>query len=357
MKLKSFRKYFYLSSLLLIINCYTSPPLPVSRASGQLLPGASATALPSPTPSPDRSEKIAFMSNRSGFWDIYTMNPDGSEQVKLTSDDMKGPFAFSVSPDGKKLAYISDKSGNPDLWVMDLQSKETVQLTHTELADEGSPGWSPDSSNIVFHANSATDGLYRALQVSYPLVNGHPDFRELLSRENMNILHPAYAPDGSRLLYSLADENGAAALHIYDFLDKSDSPLTKADDQAVNGSWSPDSKKIIYWTASDGLFQINPDGTGAEPLGTIKNIKGTPFFSPDGSRIVISRGAGFAEDYDVWVINRDGRNPVKLTTLGGLSLAWFKTGNSPAVYLPDPSPSFSASGAPYLDPGDPLLNP
>jgi Tol biopolymer transport system component len=353
---------FVLSFLFFALSCNISPPR--TQISSQPLSSVPASLTPIPlvstTPAPDNSEKIAFMSNRSGFWDIYTMNTDGTGQLKLTNDDMKGPFAFAVAPDSRKIAYISDKSGNPDLWVIDLESKETVQLTNTALVDEGSPSWSADSLNIAFHSNANTDDLYQVLQVPYPRVINQPAPKIILSDETMNILHPAYSPNGSSILYSLTDQNGISVLHIYNFLTKKDSVLTKAEDQAVNGSWSPDSNKIIYWTNSNGIFQINQDGTGKSPLSTIKNIKGTPFFSPDGQKIVIARGFGFAEDFDVWTLGSDGREPKKLTTLGGLSLGWFKRdnlNNTPVNSFPSANPFPSASERPYLDPGDPLINP
>ena len=36
--------------------------------------------------SPD-CKKIVFQSTRSGHWEIYTMNTDGSEQKQITSGD------------------------------------------------------------------------------------------------------------------------------------------------------------------------------------------------------------------------------------------------------------------------------
>lgn len=363
---KEIKNLLFLSPLLLILNCYISPPLPVQlQSSPPSLPVSGTPVSSAANPNqgtPDNSEKIVFMSNRSGFWDIYTMNTDGSEQLKLTNDDMKGPFAFSISPDAKKIAYISDKSGNPDLWVMDMESKETIQVTNTQLVDEGSPTWSADSENIAFHSNANQEGFYQILQVSYPIVNTQPVFKILLAESNINTLHPAYSPNGSSLLYLSTDTSGVSVLHIYDFLKKKDLILTNKDEQAINGSWSPDSNKIIYWTNGNGLFQINSDGTGKSQLGTFKNIKGTPFFSPDGSKIIVARGFGFADDFDVWMMDSDGRNPKKLTTLGGISLGWLKRAGNPVIVIPgenspSPNPTASTSGMPYLDPNDSLINP
>lgn len=353
-----------------IYNCTTSTPLPRPSSSNLVnssptivnySPGGSPSASPSPS-TYDASEKIAFMSNRSGFWDIYNMNPDGTNIQRITNDDMRGPFAFSISPDGRKIAYISDKSGNPDLWYKDLNTKDTIQITDTETADEGSPTWSSDSQRIAFHSNSKTS-VYSILQVSYPFSKGEST-QALVSEQELNALHPAYSPDGTKLLYAITDSQGVNKLHIYDYTSQKDSIATTQDDQAVNGSWSPDSNKIIYWTNTNGIYQINSDLTGKAQIGSVKNIKGTPYFSPDGKKIVLARGYGFADDYDVWIMDNDGRNPKKITTEGGLSVAWYKVNKTPASVAPTISPTSSngtyspvPSGNPYIDPNDPLVNP
>jgi Tol biopolymer transport system component len=381
MKNRLLTRLLLLNFIFFVSGCTVSPPLPRPSDTRQTpttqMPAITESTVPfspvpSPSPKPEIQDKIAFMSNRDGFWDIYIMNADGSEQTRLTHDEMKGPFAFSVSPDSKKIAYISDKSGNPDLWVIDIITKETLQITNTEEVEEGSPAWSSDGENIVFHSNANNVNLYQIIEVEYPIKNKIPKFQLVYSDGTENALHPVFSPNGTNLLYSLVDSNGATTLHIYNFFNKKDSVITKKEEQGINGSWSPDGNTIIYWTNSNGIFRINPDGTGSSQIGTIKNIKGTPYFSPDGKKIIISRGFGFSEDYDAWIIDSDGRNPKKLTTLGGISLGWIKNSSAKAAtdnrnFNPpvsnSPFPAISSTPVPasspssYIDPNDPGINP
>ena len=76
-------------------------------------------ATPSVSPSGD---KIAFISDRDGNYEIYMMNRDGSAQQRLTSnpaDDLHPVF----SPDGQKILFHSNRSGSYDLYLMDLSQQ------------------------------------------------------------------------------------------------------------------------------------------------------------------------------------------------------------------------------------------
>jgi Tol biopolymer transport system component len=55
--------------------------------------------------------RIAFQSERNGNTDIYVMNVDGSEEVRLTSDTSREVYP-DWSPDGSKITFVSDRDGD-----------------------------------------------------------------------------------------------------------------------------------------------------------------------------------------------------------------------------------------------------
>ncbi|MYB94529.1 hypothetical protein F4054_21625 [Candidatus Poribacteria bacterium] len=58
-----------------------------------------------------------FSSNRNGNFEIYMMNPDGSQQVRLTkhrANDLDPVF----SPTGEDILFVSERSGERDLYIM-----------------------------------------------------------------------------------------------------------------------------------------------------------------------------------------------------------------------------------------------
>ncbi|MBL8162135.1 MAG: PD40 domain-containing protein, partial [Anaerolineae bacterium] len=76
-----------------------------------------------PAWSPD-GQKIAFSSERDGFYAIYTMNADGTNQRRLTENKPLGDNDPTWSPDGDHIAFIrwiaeaSDRGISKRLYVM-----------------------------------------------------------------------------------------------------------------------------------------------------------------------------------------------------------------------------------------------
>jgi Tol biopolymer transport system component len=60
---------------------------------------------------------IAFTGNRYLGWNVFRMDADGRNDIRLTS----GPaHAAEWSPNGKQIAYVSQKAdGKGDIWFMD----------------------------------------------------------------------------------------------------------------------------------------------------------------------------------------------------------------------------------------------
>src|SRR5262249_52754299 len=68
--------------------------------------------------------------------------------IASSREDVSAAFA----PDGKRIAFASDRSGSYEIWVCNSDGTNQVQLTSLAAADTGSPRWSPDSSSIAFDA-------------------------------------------------------------------------------------------------------------------------------------------------------------------------------------------------------------
>ena len=115
----------------------------------------------SPKVSPD-GRKLAFMSTRSGFNEVWQSNLDGSEAVPLTSLGSIGVGSPVWSPDGKRIAFDSRVSGKPDIYVLDADGRDKpFRVTSGEAANVV-PSWSKDGRYLFFSSSrSGADNLWR----------------------------------------------------------------------------------------------------------------------------------------------------------------------------------------------------
>ena len=96
----------------------------------------------SPSWSPD-GRRIAFSSNReTGAFQIWLINPDGSDPVRLTSDS-GGNGEPSWSPDGSKIVFTSFQDNEVEIYVMNADGTGQTRLTNMVGTYEHSPRWRP----------------------------------------------------------------------------------------------------------------------------------------------------------------------------------------------------------------------
>ncbi len=105
----------------------------------------------SPSWSPDGT-KLAFASKRDGNWEIYTMDRDGGNLARLTSDpaDDTNP---AWAPDGSRIAFVSTRAGYPEIYVMSITGGQATNISNAPYSSEHGPTWSPDGGRLAFYSD------------------------------------------------------------------------------------------------------------------------------------------------------------------------------------------------------------
>jgi len=116
-----------------------------------------------PAWSPD-GKWLAFASRRDGNWEIYVVDRDGDNLVRLTVDpaDDTNP---TWSPDGSRIAFESTRTGYADIFVMSATGGDPINLTNTPFSSDHGPTWSPDGGWIAFYSDRDDDWDIYAIAV------------------------------------------------------------------------------------------------------------------------------------------------------------------------------------------------
>lgn len=246
---------------------------------------------------------------------IWVVNANGGSQRALTAVD-EDADAPAWSLDGERIAFskrdpdreTDDVTDNQrDIYVMNPDGTEETRLT--ELADaEIDPVWSPDGKQIAF---STARGEADKGDI-YVINSDGSELRRLTDLPGVEI-EPTWSPDGKRIAFSTQWVERA---DIY-VMNADGSELRRLTDPAVGESspaWSPDGDRIAFTREGDGDAKIviaNEDGTEEREVPAPSEDSlwvGAPVWSPDGKQLAFT-----ADDQQaIWVVNSDGGAARKL---------------------------------------------
>lgn len=122
-----------------------------------------------PRYSPD-GRWIVFASNRAGYFnlEVFRMRArDGGELKRLTrfgtnGDGEPGDDAMpEYSPDGSRIAFVSDRGGSHQIWTMAADGSDLRQVTRHAGRSAYFPRWSPDGRSLAYMTARDGDGAVR----------------------------------------------------------------------------------------------------------------------------------------------------------------------------------------------------
>jgi len=150
--------------------------------------------------------KIVFASNRSGNFDIWMMNTDGTGLIQLTDSPSNETHPAAVY---STIVYVSDKSGNHDLWSMNLDGSAKQQLTYS-AADECMPAWSPIGGIVYAHRSGGDDYDLWAM-------NTDGTGKTRLTNDPSDESSPVFSPSPYQLKVAYALENDDSDIRTTSF--------------------------------------------------------------------------------------------------------------------------------------------
>ena len=99
---------------------------------------------------------------------VWVMQPGGFNPARLTTDPSDTAPAWS--PDGTQVAFVSARSGNWELYLIDIATGQEERLTSDPAVDLA-PVWSPDGRQLAFLSNRERAWAVYVLEVRSGEVN------------------------------------------------------------------------------------------------------------------------------------------------------------------------------------------
>jgi Tol biopolymer transport system component len=290
---------------------------------------------PAITPQGDR---IAFISNRNDYFEIFTMNAtDGSNVRKLVSGQttsdfeelhlltpgiswapdgrrlalavkageqdailvidtesgrqekltfgLDGIFSVDWSPLGDKIAFVGNRHHKSDIYVYDFATNGITNLTD-DIFSDSDPAWSPDGT-VIYFSSDRGDQLREdpTLAESYSyeqrnIYSIHLESREIkriTDWEHCDESSVVVAPDGKTILF-VSDRNGINNIYRLDLETGVARPITNSLSGVYQLSLSADGTKLAFSSLNHAGFNIFLMRNPLEREINMEELEPTEFF-------------------------------------------------------------------------------
>lgn len=247
--------------------------------------------------------RVAYLAVSDGYWQVWTMSPDGSGERQVTRSDYE-KAQISWHPDGRHL-LVSGLDGEVRWVDVEDGSEQALKLHATVDA-----AMSPDGSHIAF---SAAPGGGRDANEIWLAQRDGSGLRKLTTMKRLQH-EPAWSADGSWIYFLSGD--GGQAHDIWRV-----SPKTGAAEQLTVASLYhfelalSAADQLAFSSNRSGNYEIwtwDPAGTLApRKLTDHAAVDGHPSWAPDASALVFHSARGGT--LNIWRIDADGKGLAQLT--------------------------------------------
>ena len=207
------------------------------------------------------SGKRILVEARGQIWSVAAENGDAR-----VLENQPGARAMDAawSPDGKTVAFISDRSGEYQVWTVSAEGGTPTKLT-TGLKGEYSSVapttqelvWSPDGNWLATVERSTAITLINAKTGDVQVVDVSPNY----SSYDSIAATVCFSPDSKFLAYSRAEDNWNMSVWVHDIAANKNVEITDPTINAFNPAFTPDGKYLAY------LADRNIEAHAVTPVG------------------------------------------------------------------------------------------
>lgn len=263
---------------------------------GRQITESSETKL-SPRFSPD-GKSLIYAQDHQGdeFFDLFRLDLDRSEITNLTPDTPESIYPHvRWSPDGKQIAYNSNRSGKFSIYTQRIDDTVPHLLSEHKYVDYH-PEWSPDGGWVAFTSlvTSQDKGVFLVSR------NGG-EARRLNDRgKPLEASEPSWSPDGGSIAFRSA-ERGTYDIGVYSLRDEAVTWLTDGKRECYGPVWDPEGRHVAYGMnlGSDIAIAVGKMDGSFERLEVGPGIHHDLRFAPDGKSVLFLHNGPKNPD-DLW---------------------------------------------------------
>lgn len=254
--------------------------------------------------------KIAYLRLTDSFWQVWTMEEDGTGQRQWTDD----PYDYTRLSWGPDRQHLLLNRADGTLYKLDLESGEIRPL--------------PLSTDNVFDAQWSSNGqwiVYSRMTTGTPDTNNlwrvradGSGLRKLTNEPELQML-PAWGPDNTSLAYSAGEDLESHEIYVLDIESGSVQQVSGGQGLHFDPAFSRDGR-LAYSANIKGnydLWWMPADFSDRIQLTTDPAFDGEPSWSPDGKSIVFTSFRG--KQKRIWRVAVDDGEPAPLTPEGAPS--------------------------------------
>ena len=261
---------------------------------------------------PTEEGRIAFISNREDNWEVYTMNPDGSDVRNITNHDAGDHFPRWIAG-GSRLAFRSQRGrddGGWDRWEIDIDGTDAAFVDmpgRLNNPDAGTfPEVHPSGSYLVNAAEREGE------QDIYIWRYDGGGERVVAPAQGLDY-RPLFSPDGEKILF-ISERDGNAEVYTVAFDGSDVQRLTESPGIDRYARWSPSGNQIGFVSDRDGdleVYVMDVDGANVRQLTFNDAEDGEISWSPSGTHIAFR--SDVSGNGDINVVNLETGKIVNLT--------------------------------------------
>jgi Tol biopolymer transport system component len=278
---------------------------PAAGVVGSAIPlDRAVRSLANPRVSPD-GQWIA--GARESQEDIVLIRFDGSD-LRLVTDDPHRDRVPRWSPDGSRIAFYSNRSGKYEIWSVKPDGSDLKRLTDLRERPTRYPIWSPDGKRLLFSGPGAT-GFIIDPETAWSAQT--PELLPPYPSQRSEFVPLDWSPDGETLVGYLQSRSGVrSGIATYSLSTRGFEEIL---DFGMSPVWLPDSRRILFQARGPdrarGPIDYEPDfklfvvDRVTKDFQEVLELPGasidSPALSPDGRKLVFVRTS---VDSDIWML-------------------------------------------------------